>query len=190
MQPRAGTLTDHYRTFVPVDPEARPVRHRRAARVLVVDDRGRILLFRDSDPGLPGRHWWITPGGGVEEGESDLQAAVREVHEETGLVTDLTELTGPLVRRSVRHGYTDVVVVQDEVFFAISVAPFELDVSGHTAEERLTMTQHRWWTCGELASTTEEVWPSCLLELWGRFEQEAPEIDLGEQEESTVRVGD
>ena len=102
------------------------------------------------------------------------------------MVVDVDELTGPLARRTVRHGYSDVVVVQDEVFFAVVVAPFELDVSGHTEEERLTMTRHRWWTREELAATTEEVWPSSLLELWERFDRGAASVDLGEQEESTV----
>jgi 8-oxo-dGTP pyrophosphatase MutT (NUDIX family) len=182
-----------YRTFEPVDPASRPTRHRRAMRVLLVDEGGRILLFQDSDPGLPGRHWWITPGGGVEGEESDLEGAVRELREETGLVVDPGELAGPLARRTVLHGYTDVVVEQDEVFFAIVVPAFEIDVSGHTDEERLTMTRHRWWSREELATSTAEVWPEALLELWERFERSAvsgaPELDLGTQEESTVPVG-
>lgn len=177
-----------YRTFEPVEPSARPVRQRRAARVLLVDEDDRILLFQDSDPGLPGRHWWITPGGGVEEGESDLEGAVRELQEETGLVVDAGDLVGPLARRTVRHGYTDVVVDQDEVFFGVVVAPFELDVSGHTEEERLTMTRHRWWTHAELVATDEEIWPTELAALWRRLGQDAPELDLGAQEESTVPV--
>ena len=68
---------------------------------------GRILLFSDSDPGLPGLHWWITPGGGVEPGESDLEAAVRELAEETGLGRrrggDPRTAGAPYVR----HGYTE-----------------------------------------------------------------------------------
>jgi 8-oxo-(d)GTP phosphatase len=55
-------------------------------RVLLVDDRERLLLFRDCDLGLsPVPYWWITPGGGVDPGESDRAAAVREVEEETGV---------------------------------------------------------------------------------------------------------
>ena len=99
---------------------------------------------------------------------------MREVGEETGLTVGPAALRGPLARRHVRHGYTDVVVEQDEVFFGVTVAPFEVDVSGHTEEERLTMTQHRWWTRDELAATSETVWPAVLLQLWDRMEAGEP----------------
>ena len=189
-QPSSGpTPADEgVRTFRPVDPASRPLRRRRTARVLVVDEDGRMLLFSDSDPGVPGRQWWITPGGGVEPGESDLEAAVRELSEETGLVVDERALVGPIARRHVLHGYSDVVVDQDEVFFAVTVPPFEIDTAGHTEEERLTMTSHRWWTRAELAATQEEVWPVALLALWDLVDADAAELDLGMQEESTVPV--
>jgi 8-oxo-dGTP pyrophosphatase MutT (NUDIX family) len=177
------------RTFLTVDPESRPVRRRRTARVLVVDSGDRMLLFSDSDPGIPDLRWWITPGGGVEPGESDEEAAVREVAEETGLVVERDALLGPLATRHVQHGYTDVVVVQDEVFFGLVVAPFEVDVSRHTEEERITMSSHRWWTREELATTTGTVWPAVILELWDRMVAGGPVLDLGSAEESTVPVG-
>jgi 8-oxo-dGTP pyrophosphatase MutT (NUDIX family) len=183
-----STPESEVRTFRAVEPATRPVRHRRTARVLVADDGGRMLLFSDSDPGLPGLRWWITPGGGVEPGESDLDAAVRELSEETGLIVVPEELRGPLARRHVVHGYTDVIVEQDEVFLGVTTAAFDVDVSGHTEEERLTMTQHRWWTREELAATKETVWPTNLLQLWDRLDAGAEALDLGIQEESTVPV--
>ena len=63
--------------FVVPAPGDRPRLHRRAVRVLLVDDADRLLLFLDSDLGLdPVSHWWVTPGGGVDPGESDHDAAV------------------------------------------------------------------------------------------------------------------
>jgi 8-oxo-dGTP pyrophosphatase MutT (NUDIX family) len=184
----APTPEPEIRTFVPVDPADRPLDRRRTARVLVVDTDGRMLLFSDSDPGLPGVRWCITRGGGDEPGESDLAAGVRELREETGLTVDESDIVGPFARRHVVHGYTDVVVEQDEVFLGVTVAPFDVDVAGHTEEERLTMTEHRWWSRDELAATTETVWPAVVLELWERLDAGDEVLDLGDVEESTVPV--
>lgn len=184
------------RTFVPVAPEERPRRSRRTARVLVIDDRERTLLFADSDPGLPGRYWWMTPGGGIDPGETDEAAAVREVGEETGLEITPDQLLGPILVRTVVHGYTDVVIEQQDVFYACWVPAFDVSDVGHTEEEKITLAQHRWWTREELATTEEEVWPARLLEIWADAdvrrraatagEPPRPPVDGGRVEESTV----
>ena len=150
--------------FVVPAREDRPRYDRRAVRVLVVDEAERMLLFQDSDLGLdPVAHWWVTPGGGVDPGESDLEAAVRELWEETGLVVDAGALVGPLLTRLVVHGYSDKVVDQTEVFYAVRVAAFEVDTSAHTEEELLTVADVRWWSLAVLASTDEDVWPRDVL---------------------------
>jgi 8-oxo-dGTP diphosphatase len=58
-----------------------------AAGALFVDERDRVMLVRPTYK----EHWDI-PGGYVEEGESPLQACVREVAEELGLRVEITRL--------------------------------------------------------------------------------------------------
>ncbi len=50
---------------------------RRTARVLLVDDLGRLLLFQGQDPGDPSNIYWCPIGGGIEAGESAEVAARR-----------------------------------------------------------------------------------------------------------------
>lgn len=63
---------------------------RPTARVLLLDESDRTLLFTamtpDEETGLP---FWFPPGGGLEEGESHEDAAIRELGEETGLAVPL-----------------------------------------------------------------------------------------------------
>ena len=59
------------------------VRHGGSAVVMPVDDRRRVLLVRQYRlPAL--RYLWELPAGRVDEGETVLQAARRELAEETG----------------------------------------------------------------------------------------------------------
>jgi 8-oxo-dGTP pyrophosphatase MutT (NUDIX family) len=158
--------------FVVPAPEDRPRFERRAVRVLVLDEADRMLLFKDSDLGLdPVTHWWVTPGGGVDPGESDLDAGVRELWEETGLVVTAADLVGPLLTRTVVHGYSDKVVDQVEVFYVVRVPAFEVDTTAHTEEEQLTVADIRWWALSDLAATDDEVWPRDVLAVLDLLER-------------------
>lgn len=174
---------------IPDDPADRPVRTRRAVRVIVVDRDDRVLLFEDSDPGLGGVTWWVTPGGGMDPGETERQTAVRELAEETGYVLAEDELVGPLATRQAVHGYSDQVLEQQETFYLARVSAFEIDTSAHTEEEQITLQGHRWWTRAEIEAGDSWIWPAQLVQLWERAAvPDQQPLDLGRQEESTVAV--
>lgn len=177
------------RDYIAVDPAHRPVRTRRAVRLVVLAP-DRVLLLADTDPGTPGSLWWTTPGGGMDPGESERATGVRELWEETGLRVGEDRLIGPLGTRIAVHGYSDQVAHQSETFYAVRVAePFDLDTSHHTEDERLTLQEWRWWPLADLATTDADIWPAYLLELVELTER--PDLcprDYGLVEESSVAV--
>jgi tRNA threonylcarbamoyl adenosine modification protein YjeE len=179
-------------TLVPHGPSwrarLRPTRERSTVRVLLVDDAGRVLLFHDSDAGLdPVVTWWMTPGGGIDDGEDDVTAVVRELAEETGLDVDRAQVRGPLARRRVRHGFSDVVVDQRDTFYVVRVPAFEVSVLGHTEDEQRTILGHRWWTRAELAGTDETVYPGDLAALLDLADEpDRWPVDLPDVDESTL----
>lgn len=155
--------------------------------ILIDPKAGRTLLFEDSDPGVEGARWWVTPGGGIDPDESEREAAVREIAEETGAVLPPERLSGPIATRHVVHGYSDQVIEQDESFYVVFLDQFDVNTSQHTADEKLTILSHRWWSHDDLRHTDDWIWPHELVELWslagepGRWP-----VNLGVQEESTV----
>jgi 8-oxo-dGTP pyrophosphatase MutT (NUDIX family) len=60
-----------------------------AVTAAVRNPRGELLLIERTDNGL-----WALPGGGQDLGESAVEAARREVHEETGIDIEITGLSG------------------------------------------------------------------------------------------------
>jgi ADP-ribose pyrophosphatase YjhB (NUDIX family) len=72
---------------------------------IITDEAGRLLLIKRRNE--PGAGLWSLPGGRVEPGETDEQAVVREVMEETGLAVRC----GPLAGAVERPGISDAVAV-------------------------------------------------------------------------------
>jgi len=143
---------------------------RRAGRVLLVDAQRRVLLFRAGDPLLPARGtWWVTPGGGLDDGESFAQGAARELGEETGLVVDPVELGGVVLERESEFRWNGGHYLQTEEFFLLRVDSHVVDQTGLSSLEVACFVEHRWWDLDALAATADVVYPPNLAELLGRL---------------------
>jgi 8-oxo-dGTP pyrophosphatase MutT (NUDIX family) len=158
----------------PDEPVARP-----AARVLLVDPARRVLLLRCLDAETD-YTWWITPGGGLGEGESHEEAARREVFEETGL-QDLG--LGPCVWvREHVFPWRGRRYRQRERFFLARVTVFEPRAALFTEEEVEIVREHRWWTADEIEASPEVFAPRRLGSLLREILAEGPPpepVDVG-----------
>ena len=139
---------------------------RQAGRMFVLDEDQRVLLIHERrDIGSELSHW-ITPGGGVEPGESLAEAAVREVYEETGLRPALDPAAEPMFEERVRFTIGGLDLIQTNFYFLVHV-PSGLPVqpAGHTEIERLVVLGHRWWSLAELAASDVVREPVTMVEL-------------------------
>lgn len=138
--------------------------NRATSRVLLFDHDQRFLLFLTKAPDTSGVSRWLTPGGGVDAGESHHQAALRELYEETGL--ELCDLGEPVWNH-------DFVTEWDQadhdtghaVFYKTEVDAFEPSKEFWTDEERIDVLEHRWWTLEELTATSDRYEPAEIVKL-------------------------
>jgi 8-oxo-dGTP pyrophosphatase MutT (NUDIX family) len=83
----------------------------------IFDENGRVLLTKRQD-----NDQWCLPGGGMEPGESLVEACEREVLEETGLTVRVKHLTGV-------YSHSDqLTIYSKEDKFQIVALHFEADI--------------------------------------------------------------
>jgi ADP-ribose pyrophosphatase YjhB (NUDIX family) len=149
-----------------------------AVRAVVLDPADRILLVRFQ---WPERSVWAPPGGGIDPGETDQHALVRELAEECGL---RGFGLGPCVWTR-EHWFPDMPGWggQAERHYLVRTEAFT-PAPEFTAEELAAegMVEQRWWTLAELAASAELFAPRRLPELVRELVEHGPSpepLDVG-----------
>jgi 8-oxo-dGTP diphosphatase len=95
---------------------------------IIEDAGGRLLLIKRGHE--PGAGLWSLPGGRIESGETDTEALVREMLEETGLTVEPGRLVGHLQRPGLDG---DVIDISD---YAATVVGGALQAGDDAADAR------------------------------------------------------
>jgi 8-oxo-dGTP diphosphatase len=111
---------------------------------VIKDDQGRLLLIKRGHE--PGAGLWSLPGGRIEPGETDAQALVREMREETGLEVQAGPLLGS-VRRPAPGGPAAAGGQENTV---LDIRDYAATITGGTLRAGDDAADARWVAVSEL----------------------------------------
>ncbi len=98
-----------------------------------------------------------TIGGGIEADETERQAGVRELWEETGIRADPAALLGPVGAETVEFSWPPYVIEQHQTYYLLDVQDTAVSFAHLEEVEIATTLSHRWWSLDDLRTTGEHV---------------------------------
>jgi 8-oxo-dGTP pyrophosphatase MutT (NUDIX family) len=136
-------------------------RLRLTSRLVVMDPQDCVLLFLTAAPDSSGFTRWITPGGGVDPGESHDDAARRELFEETGYQVD--DVGQPVWTYDFEVTFDQADHNQGHAeYFHVRTQRFEPVSTFWTPEEHVDVTDWRWFSAEQLETSQEPYEPAHL----------------------------
>ncbi len=153
-------------------PNDLPIIERTAVRIVLLDAAGEVLLFHTHDPDHPDLGaWWELPGGGIDPGETYVEAAIRELREETGIVAERCQVGLPTWQRRASFRHRQQRHLQDEVIVTtqLRVLRPDVDEAERLDYEREDYFGFRWWPRSEILSSVERFYPGRLPALLDAF---------------------
>lgn len=165
---------------------------RKSVKILLFNAKNQLLLIGVDDPettslgGVYHGPFWVPVGGKIEEGESILDAAYRELFEETGLQRSDVEL-GP----TVWCGTFDILLAGvptkiDQVFLVAHTIKEDVHADHIKGREKGVVTALRWFSEEEIKDDAYLIYPVLLKRYISdifahKYPKDPLEIDLSKQ---------
>ncbi len=165
---------------------------RNSIRILLINDHQELLLMGANDPKITSKHgsyqgrFWFPIGGEIEKGESLMEAAVRELKEETGLDQEAVKF-GPVVW----FGEFEMILSGKltrlkQQFLVAHTNQKSTTLENLTAEEKQNIEKLQWFSLEAICQSKEVIFPVVLKDhlpdiLEGKYPNKPMWIDLAKQ---------
>ncbi|MCI5178564.1 MAG: NUDIX domain-containing protein [Candidatus Electrothrix sp. AW3_4] len=140
---------------------------RQCSRLMIINEQKQLLLFQYKDE-HHAEPFWATAGGELRPGESSLEAAKRELYEETGLDDAIGRMV--MKRKEVFAVARSVPALWREQYYLVQCSSQKTVFAAEwTEEEKSTIQQWKWWSLEEMDGKAHCFKPECLPELFGKI---------------------
>jgi 8-oxo-dGTP diphosphatase len=124
---------------------------------MLFDEGGAVLLIRFVVMRPDGEFvFWALPGGEIEAGETEIEAAAREVREELGIGV---KVEGPVYRDANQFWHQGEMQDNVDFLFRADCGREEPRLVGFTTDEKEIMKEVRWWSASEVEASEERIFP-------------------------------
>jgi 8-oxo-dGTP pyrophosphatase MutT (NUDIX family) len=165
---------------------------RNSVKIILINDKDELLLMCADDPKTTsakgeyhGKFWFLV-GGEIENGETIQEAAIRELHEETGITKNEVEF-GPIVW----FGEFDLVLNGilthlKQTFIVARTKKKKVFLTKLNKWEKKAVKKLAWFSFEKIKNSDEIIYPVLLPRyltkiISGKYPKQPIEIDLAYQ---------
>jgi len=148
------------------------MRKRNSSRAVMLNTKNEIFLIRYFFDYFKDKNTvWLTPGGGLEDGETYEEALKREVFEETGVRLD-GKYRYLFFRDRIYTLSDGEKVLGHEQYYLVRIGKEAFSFENWTKSEQKRMSDPKWWSKREISESGDEFFSDDIIDIMDKITED------------------